>query len=91
MRLLWDSKQTGARSGPLPPPVSAYRDFVRCKLHYRERVRTECAPADERHRRWRERQVHRVHWQLGPASEAHRAAREAFLEYLRWRSRLAGG
>lgn len=71
VRLLWDSTQAGVLSGPLPPPVAAYRDFVRCKLRYRERVRTECAPADERHRRWRERQVHRVHWQLGPASEAH--------------------
>ncbi len=71
VRLLWDYEQAVAHRGPLPLTVAAYRDFMRCKVHYRERVRTECAPADQRHRRWRERQARRVRWQLGPASEAH--------------------
>ncbi len=69
LRALWDMEYGQAQAADWRPPlaVQRYRLFVREKLLHRERLRTvECAPADPRHRAWRQRQINRSFGHLGP-------------------------
>jgi len=52
--------------GPESEEVISYRAFIKSKLEFRNRYRTEGAPSDERFRVWRQRQMKRAFWDLGP-------------------------
>src|SRR4051812_11916837 len=45
---------------PVPPLVAKYRTWIGERLHWRERIRTACAPNEPRWRSWRERQMNRA-------------------------------
>jgi len=69
LRCLWDEAFAAGRGEGWIAPliVQRYRLFAREKLLHREKLRAvECVPSDERHRRWRGRQVKRTLAHLGP-------------------------
>ena len=71
LRPFWDDAEAArvAADPAWTPPLVAQRHrlFAREKLLHRERLRIEdCAPTDDRHRRWRERQIQRCLGHLGP-------------------------
>lgn len=49
-----------------PPWMDDFRCYIDEKFAWRELIRSECAPSDERFRAWRERQVRRCDIELGP-------------------------
>ncbi len=68
LRCLWDETFAAGRGERWIAPlvVQRYRLFAREKLLHREKLRAvDCVPSDERHRRWRERQVRRTLGHLG--------------------------
>ncbi len=69
LRFLWDEAFAASRDGDWIAPlvVQRYHLFTREKLLHREKLRAvECVPSDERHRRWRARQIKRTLAHLGP-------------------------
>jgi len=52
---------------PVPPLVAKYRTWIGERLHWRERIRTACAPNEPRWRSWRERQMNRARGEMGEA------------------------
>jgi radical SAM family RiPP maturation amino acid epimerase len=69
LRALWDEAFAAERGEDWVAPLilQRYRMFAREKLLHREKLRAvECVPSDDRHRRWRERQIKRTLAHLGP-------------------------
>jgi radical SAM family RiPP maturation amino acid epimerase len=67
MRHLIDEAFAKIPVSDIPPEVSAYRQFIREKLAYRENIRVRSASHNKIFRAWRERQMKRSLWELGPS------------------------
>ena len=65
IRPLWDLNYVPSDNEVFNKNVRDYQDFHEMKGNWREKVRKECEPSNERFKIWRQRQISRCKFELG--------------------------